>query len=319
MTDQNSATATTTPMTLDIRLGSKRLTCIATKRNVSRKRRASAIRIAKTFSAIRPTSSGYAESTGSSCISSRIEFCHCTDRQRKTTATTVQPMAAASLAIRRRRSLDCGSSMYVHSQWPNTPMPYPAASDNPESTPWVTKLCGSSVGVRAAAKNSVPRRKPPAENKRHSPLPIPPCPRFQVNVSAACRARRDGTSHRRGSCGRARIGMPLRAANVAPTTADQSGHYPKFLGRRRPARRRHRAVGPHPIEKAETPRLRVLEVARTQWGRAYELPAGFMAPLLPLAKLGGGWSRTSLPCCFLARSEDSREIAQRALCELARL
>src|SRR5262249_11943479 len=109
-----------------------------------------------------------------------------------------------------------------------TPMPYPAASDNPESTPWVTKLRGSSVGVRAAAKNSVPRRRPPAENKRHGPLPIRPRPQFWVKASAACRARRGGTSHRRGSCGRARIGVPLRAANVAPTTVDEIGHHPEF-------------------------------------------------------------------------------------------
>src|SRR5215469_9034232 len=99
------------------------------------------------------------------------------------TATIAQPMAAASLAIHRRRPLGFGSSMYVQSQWPNTPILYPAASDSPESTPCVTKFRGSSVGVRAAAKNSVPRRRPPVENKRHSPLPITRHLCFRVNIS----------------------------------------------------------------------------------------------------------------------------------------
>jgi hypothetical protein len=62
-------------------------------------------------------------------------------------------------------------------------MPYPAARENPESTPCVEKLRGSSVGVREAAKNSVPRRRPQIEKECHSALPIRRTSRFQVNVS----------------------------------------------------------------------------------------------------------------------------------------
>jgi hypothetical protein len=47
-------------------------------------------------------------------------------------------------------------------------MPYPVAKEHPESTPCVKKLRGSSVGVKEAAKNSVPRRRPPVENECHS-------------------------------------------------------------------------------------------------------------------------------------------------------
>src|SRR5262245_18938861 len=53
-------------------------------------------------------------------------------------------------------------------------MPYPAARENPESTPCVKKLRGSSKGVREAAKNSVPRIRPLVENECHGPLPIWP-------------------------------------------------------------------------------------------------------------------------------------------------
>src|SRR5262245_17229220 len=49
-------------------------------------------------------------------------------------------------------------------------MPYPAASEHPASTPCVKKFRGSSVGVREAAKNSVPKRRPQVENECHSPL-----------------------------------------------------------------------------------------------------------------------------------------------------
>jgi hypothetical protein len=44
-------------------------------------------------------------------------------------------------------------------------MPYPAAKEDPESTPWVMKLRGTRVGVREAAKNSVPKRRPTAERE----------------------------------------------------------------------------------------------------------------------------------------------------------
>ncbi|MFH0299189.1 hypothetical protein AAFX91_18515 [Bradyrhizobium sp. 31Argb] len=49
-------------------------------------------------------------------------------------------------------------------------MPYPAAREHPESTPCVKKVRGNSVGVREAAKNSVPMRTPPVENEGHSLL-----------------------------------------------------------------------------------------------------------------------------------------------------
>jgi hypothetical protein len=44
-------------------------------------------------------------------------------------------------------------------------MPYPAAKEHPESTPWVTKLRGIKVGVSEAAKNRVPRRTPTVEKE----------------------------------------------------------------------------------------------------------------------------------------------------------
>jgi hypothetical protein len=47
-------------------------------------------------------------------------------------------------------------------------MPYPAAREHPESKPCVKKVRGKSVGVREAAKKSVPRRRPLADNECHS-------------------------------------------------------------------------------------------------------------------------------------------------------
>src|SRR5262245_40464762 len=51
-------------------------------------------------------------------------------------------------------------------------MPYPAAIEHPESTPCVKKVRGSSDGVREAAKNSVPSKRPPLENECQSSLVI---------------------------------------------------------------------------------------------------------------------------------------------------
>src|SRR5262245_13901104 len=79
-------------------------------------------------------------------------------------------------------------------------MPYPAARENPESTPCVKKLRGSSEGVREAAKNRVPRRRPLVENECHGPLPIWPhlsIPGERQLRPAACRERPDGTSRGR--------------------------------------------------------------------------------------------------------------------------
>src|SRR5215469_14912937 len=171
-TDQNSATAAITPTTLDTSPGRKRLALVATKRIVSRKNRASTIRIAKTASAITLTSSGCAVSTDSSCINSRIEFCHAAACQREMNATIAQPVAVASLATRKKRPLGRMSSMWVQSQLPNMPMPYPAAREHPESTPCVKKVRGSSDGVWEAAKNSVPSKRPPVENECQSSLVI---------------------------------------------------------------------------------------------------------------------------------------------------
>src|SRR5262245_22805304 len=79
-------------------------------------------------------------------------------------------------------------------------MPYPAARENPESTPCVRKFRGSSEGVREAAKNRVPRRRPLVENECHGPLPIWPhlsIPGERQLRPAACRERPDGTSRGR--------------------------------------------------------------------------------------------------------------------------
>ena len=109
MTNLNSATAATTPITLDNRPGRKRSTLVDTKRAVRRNNRASAIRVAKTASAMRPTSSGCPVSIGSSSINSRIEFCHPAACQSEMIATIAQPVAAAILATRENRPLDCTS------------------------------------------------------------------------------------------------------------------------------------------------------------------------------------------------------------------
>ena len=45
-------------------------------------------------------------------------------------------------------------------------MPYPATREHPDNTPCVRKFRGSKLGVREAAKNSVPRRKQPVQNGR---------------------------------------------------------------------------------------------------------------------------------------------------------
>src|SRR5262249_53160910 len=60
-------------------------------------------------------------------------------------------------------------------------MPYPAAKENPASTPCVKKLRGSSDGVRETAKNNVPRRRPQVEKECHSALPMRRTSRFQFN------------------------------------------------------------------------------------------------------------------------------------------
>src|SRR5262245_39732432 len=69
-------------------------------------------------------------------------------------------------------------------------MPYPVAREHPDSTPCVKKLRGSNVGVRDAAKNSVPRRRPLVEIECHSPLAIWPhlsIPGERQLRPAACR------------------------------------------------------------------------------------------------------------------------------------
>jgi hypothetical protein len=58
----------------------------------------------------------------------------------------------------------------AQTQAPNTPIPYPATRENPETKPCVKKVRGNNVGVREAAKKSVPTRRPQVENERHSPL-----------------------------------------------------------------------------------------------------------------------------------------------------
>jgi hypothetical protein len=113
--------------------------------------------------------------------------------------------------------------------------------------------------------------------------------------------------------------MPLRAANVAPTTADETGHHPEFW---EADVRRVEGIALWALtrfEKAETALLRALEVAHAVGEEHMSCRWGFMAPLLPPAKLGGGCGRTSLPCRFFGHTEASLQIAQRALRELARL
>jgi hypothetical protein len=49
-------------------------------------------------------------------------------------------------------------------------MPYPTVREHPERIPCVKKFRGNSVGVREAAKSSIPRRRPPVENECQNPL-----------------------------------------------------------------------------------------------------------------------------------------------------
>src|SRR5262245_22183498 len=100
-------------------------------------------------------------------------------------------------------------------------MPYPAARENPESTPCVRKLRGSSEGVREAAKNSVPRRSPLVENECHGPLPIlaaPLGPGEDSFVRQLVASDLMGQVARRASCARparryaTAMPQPVRAA-----------------------------------------------------------------------------------------------------------
>jgi hypothetical protein len=82
--------------------------------------------------------------------------------------------------------------------------------------------------------------------------------------------------------------MPVRAANVAPTPANEAGIIPNFW---EADVRRVEGIALWAFtrfEKVETGLLRALKVARTQWARHMSCRWGFMAPLLPPARLGGG-------------------------------
>jgi hypothetical protein len=62
-------------------------------------------------------------------------------------------------------------------------MPYPTVREHPERIPCVKKFRGNSVGVREAAKNSIPRRRPPVENECQNPLLMRSYLSIQVSAS----------------------------------------------------------------------------------------------------------------------------------------
>src|SRR5688500_11429567 len=77
-------------------------------------------------------------------------------------------------------------------------MPYPAAREHPETTPCVKTFRGKSDGVREAAKNNAPRRRPPVDTPARNPVPpattactIMPASRQTTCATAASHARRD--------------------------------------------------------------------------------------------------------------------------------
>src|SRR5262252_11143666 len=104
-------------------------------------------------------------------------------------------------------------------------MPYPVAREHPDSTPCVKKLRGSSVGIRDAAKNSVPRRRPLVEIECHSALAIWPhlsIPSERQLRPAACRERSIFTI---GAC--ASAGSPPRTtlASYLAAELDTAEHH----------------------------------------------------------------------------------------------
>ena len=58
-------------------------------------------------------------------------------------------------------------------------MPYPAARENPESTPCVKKMRGSSVGVREAAKKQCSEESAAGRERMPKPSPHTP-PRLSI-------------------------------------------------------------------------------------------------------------------------------------------
>src|SRR5262245_50271547 len=97
-------------------------------------------------------------------MSWRIEFCHTARRHKNSTATSVAPTVVIRLLARSIDGSGAGISRYCHSQTKNTPTPYPAASANPDKTPWTAKCRGRSEGVSDAAKNKVANTRPTYEN-----------------------------------------------------------------------------------------------------------------------------------------------------------
>ncbi len=108
--DQNSASATSTPITLARRRGSTRSACRETKRDTSRYRRASVSRMRKVASAVRMTSSRCALLTGGMPISARTAFCQPATWLRKYPASNRQPTAISRLTRSRCQPGRSGSS-----------------------------------------------------------------------------------------------------------------------------------------------------------------------------------------------------------------
>ena len=80
--------------------------------------------------------------------------------------------------------------------------------------------------------------------------------------------------------------MPLRAANVAPTTADETGHHPEFLGSPRPARRRHRGV-PKPQPDYQLIRMSKMIVRTTVARESREVTVSALGAI-PVLDIGDG-------------------------------
>src|SRR5262245_57959447 len=161
-------------------------------------------------------------------------------------------------------------------------MPYPAARENPESTPCVKKLRGSSEGVREAAKNIVPRIRPLGENECHGPLPIWPhlsIPGERQLRPAACRERPDGASRGRS---REPLNDPLVTLACARRMAPGIHVRAQRGSCARPARRYATAM-PQPAWEAASLRNGWLIVSRHP-ARAHSIRLAVLLPRL-LTKL----------------------------------
>ncbi len=95
----------------------------------------------------------------------RIEFCHSGARHRNNSTAPAQTNDAIADKAQLVLPEITGNCRYLHTQRNPTPMPYPAAKESPETIPCISGGRGSRLGVRDAAKKTVPSRTPVMHNE----------------------------------------------------------------------------------------------------------------------------------------------------------